>query len=233
MYDIQFNGKTGTSVGVIVQSRPNIPTAEKIYETIDIPGRDGVLYRDTGTVKDIKIEVSLAFREQDPDTWMEKFRAVKKWLLSSVNNKLSFTDDQNYFCRVKKVVIGNAERTVKRQGKMTVAFWCEGYMYLQIGTKEQPISVLLNNPGERCWPVYKIAGEGMCMVTINGKQIKANVGQNLTIDTERKLAYRTDGTMQNTSISGNYEDMALNPGKNSISVTDGFVLTAIPNWRCY
>lgn len=233
MYDIQFNGKTGISVGVIVQSRTNIPAAEKIYETIDIPGRDGVMHRDTGTVKDIKIEASLAFREQDPDTWMEKFRAVKKWLLSSANNKLSFTDDQNYFYRVKKVVIGNAERIVKRQGKMTVEFWCEGYMYLQIGTKEQQLSALLNNPGERCWPVYKIAGEGMCTVTINGKQIKANVGQNLTIDTERKLAYRTDGTMQNTSISGNYEDMALDPGKNSISVTGGFVLTAIPNWRCY
>ena len=47
-----------------MQSRPNIPTTEKIYESIDIPGRDGVLYRDTGTVKDIKIEVPLAFREQ-------------------------------------------------------------------------------------------------------------------------------------------------------------------------
>ena len=106
-------------------------------------------------------------------------------------------------------------------------------MYLQTGTKEQQLSALLNNPGERCWPVYKIAGEGMCTVTVNGKQIKANIGQNLTIDTERKLAYRTDGTMQNTSVSGNYEDMALNPGKNSISVTGGFALTAIPNWRCY
>lgn len=233
MYDIQFNGKTGISVGVIVQSRPNIPTAEKIYESIDIPGRDGVLYRDTGTVKDIKIEIPLAFREREPDMWMERLRTVKKWLMSKNDNKLSFSDDTDYFYRVKKVVIGNTERTVKRQGKMTVAFWCEGYAYLQTGTKEQQLSALLNNPGERCWPVYKIAGEGMCTVTINGKQIKANVGQNITIDTERKLAYRTDGTMQNTSISGNYEDMVLNSGKNSISVTGGFVLTAIPNWRCY
>ena len=106
-------------------------------------------------------------------------------------------------------------------------------MYLQNGAKEQQLSSLLNNPGERCLPVYKIAGEGMCTVTINGKQVRANVGQNLTIDTQRKLAYRTDGTMQNTAISGNYEDMILIPGRNSISVTSGFTLTAVPNWRCY
>lgn len=233
MYDIQFNGKTGTNVGVIVQSRPNIPATEKIYETIDIPGRDGELYRDTGTVKDIKIEIPLAFRERDPDVWMERLRIVKKWLLSNADNRLSFSDDQNYFYRVKKIALNNTERTVKRQGKVTVAFWCEGYMYLQTGIKEQQLSALLNNPGERCWPIYKISGNGMCTITINGKQIKANIGQNLTVDTERKLAYRTDGSVKNTAISGNYEDMVLNPGKNNVSITSGFTLTAIPNWRCY
>ena len=233
MYDIQINGKTGSSVGVIVQKRPNIPSPEKVYDTIEIPGKDGVLYRDNGTVKDIKIEIPLAFREQNPDLWIERLRAIKTWLLSGVDNQLSFADDKDYFYRVKKVTVGTAERAVKKQGKLTATFWCEGYMYLQNGAKEQQLSSLLNNPGERCLPVYKIIGEGMCTVTINGKQMKANVGQNLTIDTQRKLAYRTDGTMQNTAISGNYEDMILIPGRNSISVTSGFTLTAIPNWRCY
>lgn len=233
MYDIQFNGRTGTTVGVIVQNRPNIPAPEKIYDAIEIPGKDGILYRDTGTVEDIRIEVSLAFREKDPGKWAQKLRSVKEWLLSVSDNKLSFTDDPDYFYRVKRVTVGTTERYVKRQGKLIAAFYCEGYMYLQSGAREQQLSALLNNPGTRCLPIYKISGNGMCTITINGKQIKANIGQNLTIDTERKLAYRTDGTMQNTSISGNYEDMVLNPGKNSVSITSGFTLTAIPNWRCY
>ena len=45
MYDIQFNGRTGTTVGVIVQNRPNIPAPEKIYDAIKIPGKDGYYKR--------------------------------------------------------------------------------------------------------------------------------------------------------------------------------------------
>ena len=59
----------------------------------------------------------------------------------------------------------------------------------------------------------------------------ANVGQNLTIDTDLMIAYRQDGTMQNTAVTGDYENLYLLPGDNVISITDGFDLKIIPNWR--
>ena len=116
MYDIQINGKTGSSVGVIVQKRPNIPSPEKVYDTIEIPGKDGVLYRDTGTVKDIKIEIPLAFREQNPDLWMERLRAVKTWLLSGVDNQLSFADDKSNRRNCRK----SGQKTGKTYGNLLV-----------------------------------------------------------------------------------------------------------------
>ena len=45
------------------------------------------------------------------------------------------------------------------------------------------------------------------------------------------IAYRTDGTMQNTSLTGDYEDLYLIEGENKVSITSGFVLKIIPNWR--
>lgn len=81
-------------------------------------------------------------------------------------------------------------------------------------------------------PVYKITGEGVCTLTVNGKTMVANVGQNLTIDTERKLSYRLDNTIMNTSVTGDYDDLYLLKGKNSIAITSGFRLKVIPNWRC-
>ena len=62
--------------------------------------------------------------------------------------------------------------------------------------------------------------------------MSADVGQNLTIDTDRKIAYRADGTLSNTAVSGDYEDLFLQEGENEISITDGFNLKIIPNWRC-
>lgn len=81
------------------------------------------------------------------------------------------------------------------------------------------------------YPVYKITGEGNCTLTINGHPVTANVAQNLTIDTDKMVAYREDGTLQNTSVTGDYEDMYLWPGQNAITLTEGFTLTVIPNWR--
>ena len=73
----------------------------------------------------------------------------------------------------------------------------------------------------------------MCNLKVNGKIMTVqNIGQNVTIDTERMITYRTDGTLANTSVNGDYEDLYLNPGYNEIEVTDGFDVEIVPNWRC-
>ena len=59
----------------------------------------------------------------------------------------------------------------------------------------------------------------------------ANVEQNLAIDTELMLAYREDGTLKNAEVTGNYRDLYLQEGENEITVTSGFEMKVIPNWR--
>ena len=88
-----------------------------------------------------------------------------------------------------------------------------------MGCKKHPLS-------------YIISGEGRCTITVNGKNMTANIGQNLTIDTELMIAYRTDGTTANTAVKGDYEDLYLQPGENQIGITRGFSMEVIPNWRC-
>ena len=60
---------------------------------------------------------------------------------------------------------------------------------------------------------------------------KEQIRKNLTIDTGRKLAYREDGTLSNTSVTGDYDNLILIEGRNKIEITDGFELKVIPNWR--
>lgn len=79
---------------------------------------------------------------------------------------------------------------------------------------------------------YMISGEGACVLTVNGKTMTADVRQNITIDTDRELAYRKDKTLSNTAVSGKYDDLYLQEGENEITITEGFDLKIIPNWRC-
>lgn len=229
MYDLEFNGVTAGSLGVKVAYRPDMPTPEKRIEQIEIPGRDGSLIETDGAYDDIAIEVEMNFviaRE----LWGAQFRRVKQWLADTGN--LKFEDDQGFFYKIKNVVIDTTERTVREAGEFTVSFLADPYTYVDSGQREMTAAEVAFNDYSLAKPTYKITGEGVCTLTVNGNAMTANVGQNLTIDTDLMIAYRADGTTQNTEVTGDYDGLWLPPGENSVSITSGFNLTIIPNWRC-
>lgn len=257
-YDLEFAGSTGEKNGILVVRRPNIPAPVRDYKEIDVPGRDGMLYIDRGTNSDIKITVEFNFIGE-PQEWFAMFRKAKRWLLQTGKHDLIFYDDRDFYFRVKKVEIGTAERVCYEIGRFSTVFFCDGYHYAIAGREERdifPDGYLLDESGENLleesgeeirietasmklvneydtsMPIYQITGEGMCTLAVNGKGMTANVGQNLIIDTERKIAYRMDGTAKNTEVSGWYEDLWLIPGDNAITISPGFRCILIPNWRC-
>lgn len=228
MYKIQRNGIWNTDLGIMVRERPGIPGPELKCDQYEIPNKDGVLFVYDDVVEDITINVTFSIAEKEE--YQEKLRLVRKWLLSREDNILKLSDDPHYFYKVKTTKIKSATRSGRKIGAIEVGFVCEGYQYSDEGQQEITASNLYND-GYITHPIYKVEGEGECTLTVNGKAVKANVGQNLTIDTDRMIAYRTDGTMQNTSLTGDYEDLYLIEGENKVSITSGFVLKIIPNWR--
>ena len=93
---------------------------------------------------------------------------------------------------------------------------------------------------ERGSDLYMISDSSLNMKAISEnelplmkKSIEADitVNQDITIDTDRMIAYNSEMTNQSTLVSGYYEDLYLQEGQNEISITSGFNLTVIPNWR--
>lgn len=229
MYDITYNGETASSYGVLVQQRPEIPVPVFETEYIKIDGNDETLTYNPGDYGDIKIPIRMGLR-CSADTWVTKIREIKSWL--SGNGRLILSDDPDWFYRVKQVRINTIERVIKRYGNFEAEFTCSPFSFSREGQQDHNIAEILNNPYILCHPVYKITGEGVCLLSVNGMTVKANVGQNITIDTDRMLAYRSDGEMQNTAVNGDYECLYLKHGENTITVTDGFGVKVVPNWRC-
>lgn len=218
-------------LGIKVKERPSIPTPEANIEYITIPGRDGSMTIRDGTLKDIVVSVPFIFKTQ-PNLFAEKFRNAKAWLMAKGSGRLCFSDDPDVFYKARNVVIGENERTVKKVGEFTAEFTCHGCQYLVDGQKEYTLDAVEYNPYFVSHPVYKIEGEGVCQLTVNGNTMRANVGQNLIIDTELMIAYREDGSLANTDVLGDYDELYLREGENRIDITSGFALKVIPNWRC-
>lgn len=229
MYSFIFNNQSSSDLTAFVVNRPNIPVANEDVKTYNVPGRNGTLTVKEGTYPDIQIVIPMVYTST-ADKFAETFRNLKTWLLSEIDNKLSFSDDEGFFYVVKKVVISENKRTKRYIGNFTVTFTCEPYLYAVSGSEFVSVDSSLFNPYCVSHPVYKIIGEGACTLTVNGKQFYVNVGQNAIIDTDRMITCREDGTLQNSISTGDYEDLYLNPGDNTILITEGFELTVKPKW---
>ena len=230
-YGVQIDDETDVGNKIYAVKRPNIPVPVQRFEEKRIPGRDGTLTIYDGSIEDISIYVEFNFMGKQEE-WFDIFRKAKKWLLKKGERILSFGDDTDFHYIVKRARIDTAERVCYEIGKFTAEFICKGTHFYNSGKQKVDYKNILFNPGIFSQPIYKIIGEGMCTLTVNGKSITANVGQNLTIDTELMISYREDGTLQNTAIKGNYEDLYLHEGENKITITDGFECKVIPRWRC-
>lgn len=224
-YFIVYNDKTNLDLDLLVAARPSKPSPIMEYEEVKVPGGK-TLYREKG-YGDINIPVPFNFMSKT--TWDKEFRSMKNWLLRKINNKLKFSDDLEVFYKVNKVTIDTPERIMKKTGKFNATFTCEPYTY--IDESERQIDKQLYNYYLISKPIYRIVGEGYLTLNINNKVIKANVGQELIIDTDKGLCYR-EGIVNNVALEGRYEDMYLQEGVNTFSWNGNFNIFITPNWRC-
>lgn len=227
-FTFTYNGINSEAMGVKVYTRPSIPPANEVVEEYDVP-HAGKHYYHTGLVEDIQIPVQCSF-VAEPNAFQANARAVSAWLADDIDRKLIFSDDDEWFYKVKKVTGGDSfQRSLKVAANFTITFVCEGFAYAKSGEK---VCTDLTNYYETSRPLYYITGNTAGSLTINDKTFAINVNQNIYIDTERRIAYREDGTLTNTAVTGDYEDMWLPKGYNSASVSSGLTLSVYPRWRC-
>lgn len=224
------NGIKSCDYHIFFEKYPRITMGQELLKKKSIPGR-GNVYSRTGSFSDTEIKLVLDVNVFGAETSrIDAYMAARDFILNCT--RISFCDALDYFYKVKKVELDTLEQYADEAGDFDVEFLCEPGAFVRNGSYEHGLQEVLQNPYSISHPEYRITGEGTCELIVNGSVMTANVGQNLTINTELMIAYRTDGTIQNTAVTGNYEDLYLQPGTNTISITEGFDLKIVPNWRC-
>lgn len=231
LYGFATDNGTSLERGLRFLSYPVFEYGREELKEIKIAGRKGTLTINTGKWTDTVIETEMEFIGKTADDNETKKYQILQWMKGI--KELSFTDSTDNFFKVKQVKFNKTARNYKIFNRIVVTFICDPGIYLRAGNTQQSVTngMHLVNAYSVSAPIYKIRGEGMLTLTVNGKTVKTNVGQNLTIDTELKIAYREDGTMQNTALSGDYDNLILKEGDNTINVTPSFNVQIIPRWR--
>lgn len=227
-YDIYLDDISCVSINLYPVKRPDIPSPQEKLNEYIVLGIDGKLYEKTGFYEDLEIPIEFNYLPKN-DSWFGAFARYKKILLSC--NRLRLNDNDEFYFKIKKVSISTNKRVSRNIGKLTATFTVDPYYYLLNGLKKHPYSVITYNQYEKCRPIYIIEGEGTATLNVNGYKCTCNVGENLIINTELMIAYKEDGTNQNTAVSCDYDDLCLIPGENTIEINNEFTLNVIPNWR--
>ena len=226
-YFIIYGEKRNLDFNINVIKRPVKPSAEMEYEEVPIPGGT-TLYREK-YYKDIEIPISFNF-VSNKNEWEKDFRNIKRWL-NIKSEILKFSDDLEVFYKVKKIRIDTPERILKKLGKFTVIFTCNPYVYFKDGSEERKLENYLYNYEIVSQPIYRIVGDGLLNLNINGKEVQINVGQEIIVNTELGLCFR-NGITNNVTLKCKYEDLYLREKDNTFTWNGNFKIYITPNWRC-
>lgn len=230
---ITFKGTASNTYPLTITTPPQVTHPEIKGETYSIPGRDGELISNDTYKGNAEIRVSFAMLATDTvntaTSYAQKLRSIREWL--SGTGKLIIGDSTDSYYEVLKTTIVTDNRIILRYGIIEVAFTVYPYEFLNTGDTGITSFPITNN-ADIARPLYKITGTGSGTLTVNDKTMTYTVDGNLYIDTRRLIAYKLDnGSKLNRSdkISGNYDDLLLKVGSNSISATVG-TLEVTPRW---
>lgn len=240
MFTFTYNNQSPEDFGAYVIRRPSIPAPQLRGDWIAISGRDGSFLDTDGTYENLQIDIELNFIRQRADQYPARSRELKRWLISDDSQRLLyFSDDADMGYRVKQASLPEIERVARRGGRATASFVCDPYTYYIEGLNRMSASAARQNPGTvNAWPVLYIdaTNAGTINFTVNGGIFTFPVTAGETyLDTEKKIVVGSDGSVINGQTTGDFADLVLVPGANTISVTgsSGLTFTAEiePRWR--
>jgi len=219
-----FKDVDSRDYSIVVSILPPLQSAKEDGEFLKVPGRDGFLFQDYGSLSPTEKELVITLKDID------QLGTIKAWLRGSGNLVLSNEPDVFYKARL------NGQIDFKKLLYLRTAklkFMCQPYGYLESGLTIQPMTIpgnLLNPGNAASRPIIKIFGSGNITLTVNSKNvILSNILEYVTLNSELEESYK-DLLGKNNDMQGEFP--ILNPGTNSIAWTGTVTkLEVIPNWR--
>lgn len=224
-YKMSYNGTSSEDMNVIMYDLPEVALPKKNYDTYSIPGRNGELIGSDSYLSNVVITCTFSILSEH---FTKTVREIRRWLRGT--GKLYLSDDTDLFYDVLAIDYGNIEREISTYGRFSVRFTCYPYEFTETGQTEHTIAEASNNIYDTCMPLYKISGNGQCMLNVNNYIFMANVQELLNVDTRLMICHDADGNYKNTFVSGDYSKLWLKNGQNIISITNGFTLVIKPRW---
>ena len=233
---IVYNGVSSEELGIVVETAPNYEIAERDYDVISVPGKNGDYVIDRGCFKNVDRVYNIAFAETIGD-FAGSATLIAEWLYSGYGYKrLEDSYEPDYFVMARVSNEHTIHNLLQQAGRAEITFNRKPQRYLKIGEHTTKINVngsrIINPTSFDSDPLIKVFGSGSGTISIGNKTIQiSNISDGLVIDCEMQEVY-----LGSTSYNQNVNYMndgfpKLKPGRNIINFSGGVSrVEIIPRW---
>lgn len=225
-----INGvNSSTKNGLAISNLPPITKPLMRNQREEINGRDGDLITDLGyAAYDKQIEIGL-YNSYDIDSIIKYFTG---------EGTITFSNETDKYYKFKILNQIDYNKLLKFK-TATVTFHCQPYKYSTTETTATFNTTglsqvqITNNGNCKSNPTIKFTGTGTVNLSLNGYEILVlNLGDSsssMTIDTDTLEAYNGT-TLLNRNVTGDYTNLRLSEGLNTITWTGTLTKIEISNY---
>ena len=206
-----FNKINSKDMKIIVNKLPPISKAERNYEEIEIPGRNGKVYIDKECYKTFSYSITCTLMPKS------NIRSIAKWLNGSGKLTICTEVDKYYNVIIKNQI--DFEQVYRVCNEFVVDFDVQPIAY-SIKEKEINITketnIIITESTYDIFPYIKVTGSGNITLTINNKSvILKNINSYIELDCELEEAYKDNLNCNNLIECEEFPKLVQ--GKNNIS----------------
>ena len=232
---ITFNGVPSTDANIEVEHQPDYPIAERDFELVHVPGRNGDFLIDMGAYQNVDLEYDIAFIDQDLD-FFQGAHKVSKWLHSAPGYaRLEDTYDPLYYRMALYKENLRITDILGKAGRATITFNAKPQRFLKDGDIAVTISesgqVITNPLDKESKPIITVYGSGDGDLMIGSYHITiSDISEYLTIDSEVEDCYKGSNTVPGQVVlESGYPKLQV--GDNGITFSGGITsVSVIPKW---
>lgn len=230
---IIINGKSSMEVnGLMISELPPITKPQMRVTAEEIDGRDGDIVTELGfSAYDKDIFIGL-YNEFDIDEVIDFLNQSGKITFSNEPDKYYNFAQYNGIDFEKLIKFKTAKVTIHVQPfKFSLNETEKAFNFSSSATSGE-LSIR-NNGNYTSRPLITLTGSGTVNLSINGAQVMViDMSENpvITLDATEMNAYAPDTSLMNRHVTGNYDNLVLKVGKNTISYTGTLTKIAVNNY---
>ena len=231
-YFVAINNQNSLEVtGLYISKLPPISKPLQRTNIEEIDGRDGDIVTTLGySAYDKEMEIGL-FGDYNIDEIISFF---------TQEGTITFSNEPDKYYKFKIINDINFEE-FQRFKTATVVFHCQPFKFSTtegirtFTTFPSNTVVICNNGNVYSKPTLTLTGSGTINLSLNGVQVAvitlANEGETIEIDLDKLEAYNpTTKVLKNRQVTGDYENLYLKVGNNTISWTGTITSVKLKNY---